>query len=232
MARIYIEDIDVLIIDEIGKEISGAGADPNVIGSTGRAQEGFELPRVKKIVMLDLTDATKGNAAGVGSADVITSRLYRRIDFGRDLRQHRHQHYLSGRRDTIPMRTEGEAVRLAVKTLIGIEPKDARIVRIRNTLALGERSAFPRRCSTRSARMAAWNSRANRRRSRSTSPGRPEGRRPGLGVYSLRSPSCAGFDALAFARMEARDDGVERACRRDLWPRGCYGARRAYLRTP
>ena len=138
MARIYIEDIDVLIIDEIGKEISGAGADPNVIGSTGRAQEGFELPRVKKIVMLDLTDATKGNAAGIGSADVITSRLYRRIDFGVTYANIVTSTYLSGGAIPIPMRTESEAVRLAVKTLIGIEPKDARIVRIRNTLALGE----------------------------------------------------------------------------------------------
>ncbi len=138
MARIYIEDIDVLVIDEIGKEISGAGADPNVIGSTGRAQEGFELPRVKKIVMLDLTDATKGNAAGVGSADVITSRLYRRIDFGVTYANIVTSTYLSGGAIPIPMRTEGEAVRLAVKTLIGVEPKDARIVRIRNTLALGE----------------------------------------------------------------------------------------------
>lgn len=138
MARIYIEDIDVLIIDEIGKEISGAGADPNVIGSTGRAQEGFELPRVKKIVMLDLTDATKGNAAGIGSADVITSRLYRRIDFGVTYANIVTSTYLSGGAIPIPMRTEGEAVRLAVKTLIGIEPKDARIVRIRNTLALGD----------------------------------------------------------------------------------------------
>ena len=138
MARIYIEDIDVLVIDEIGKEISGAGADPNVIGSTGRAQEGFEVPRVKKIVMLDLTDATKGNAAGVGSADVITSRLYRRIDFGVTYANIVTSTYLSGGAIPIPMRTEGEAVRLAVKTLIGVEPKDARIVRIRNTLALGE----------------------------------------------------------------------------------------------
>ena len=138
MARIYIEDIDVLVIDEIGKEISGAGADPNVIGSTGRAQEGFELPRVKKIVMLDLTDATKGNAAGVGSADVITSRLYRRIDFGVTYANIVTSTYLSGGAIPIPMRTEGEAVRLAVKTLIGVEPQDARIVRIRNTLALGE----------------------------------------------------------------------------------------------
>lgn len=138
MARICIDDIDVLIIDEIGKEISGAGADPNVIGSTGRAQEGFELPRVKKVVMLDLTDATKGNAAGIGSADVITSRLYRRIDFGVTYANIVASTYLSGGAIPIPMRTEGEAVRLAVKTLIGIEPKDARIVRIRNTLALGE----------------------------------------------------------------------------------------------
>ncbi len=138
MARIFIDDIDVLIIDEIGKEISGAGADPNVIGSTGRAQEGFELPRVKKVVMLDLTDATKGNAAGVGSADVITSRLYRRIDFGVTYANIVTSTYLSGGAIPIPMRTEGEAVRLAVKTLINTPPENARIVRIRNTLTLGE----------------------------------------------------------------------------------------------
>ncbi len=81
MARLYFDDIDVLIIDEIGKEISGAGFDPNITGRNNRGVTGFDKPRVKKIVLLDLTDATKGNATGIGVADVITQRMLRRIDF-------------------------------------------------------------------------------------------------------------------------------------------------------
>ena len=136
MAKIYIEDIDVLVIDEIGKEISGAGADPNVIGNPGTP--GFEVPRVKKIVILDLTEKTHGNAAGIGSAHVITHRLFRRVDFASTYANMVTATALEGARVPIPMKTAEDAVRLAVKTLIGVEPEDARIVRIRNTLSLGE----------------------------------------------------------------------------------------------
>ena len=136
MAKIYIEDIDVLVIDEIGNEISGAGADPNVIGNPGTP--GFEVPRVKKIVILDLTEKTHGNAAGIGSAHVITHRLLRRVDFASTYANMVTATALEGARVPIPMKTAEDAVRLAVKTLIGVEPEDARIVRIRNTLSLGE----------------------------------------------------------------------------------------------
>ena len=136
MAKIYIEDIDVLVIDEIGKEISGAGADPNVIGNPGTP--GFEVPRVKKIVILDLTEKTHGNAAGIGSAHVITHRLLRRVDIASTYANMVTATALDGARVPIPMKTAEDAVRLAVKTLIGVEPEDARIVRIRNTLSLGE----------------------------------------------------------------------------------------------
>ena len=136
MARILIDDIDVLVIDEIGKEISGAGCDPNVTGH--RNSPGFELPRVKKMVILDVTDATKGNATGIGSADVITHRLLGRVDFAATYANTVTSTYLEGARIPIPMKTGQDAVRLAVKTLIGIKPENARIVRIRNTLKLGE----------------------------------------------------------------------------------------------
>jgi len=136
MARIYIDDIDVLVIDEIGKEISGAGCDPNVTGY--RNSPGFELPRVKKMVILDVTDATKGNATGIGSADVITHRLLGRVDFAATYANTVTSTYLEGARIPIPMKTGRDAVRLAVKTLIGVQPEDARIVRIRNTLKLEE----------------------------------------------------------------------------------------------
>ena len=136
IARIFIDDIDVLVIDEIGKEISGAGCDPNVTGY--RNTVGFELPRVKKMVILDLSDATKGNATGFGAADVITHRLLSRVDFAATYANTVTSTYLEGARIPIPMKTGQDAVRLAVKTLIGVQPENARIVRIRNTLKLGE----------------------------------------------------------------------------------------------
>ena len=136
MARILIDDIDVLVIDEIGKEISGAGCDPNVTGH--RNSPGFELPRVKKMVILDVTDATKGNETGIGAADVITHRLLGRVDFAATYANTVTSTYLEGARIPIPMKTGQDAVRLAVKTLIGIKPENARIVRILNTLKLGE----------------------------------------------------------------------------------------------
>lgn len=138
IAKLFFDDIDVLVIDEIGKEISGAGADPNVTGGAARGVKGFEKPMVRKMVMLDVTDATHGNACGMGSADVITQRLLSRIDYSITYANIVTSTYLEGGRTPIAMPTEQDAVRLAVKTLPGTNPQDARIVRIKNTLTLGE----------------------------------------------------------------------------------------------
>jgi hypothetical protein len=82
MPRIPLDRFDVLVIDEIGKHISGDGADPNI---TGRYPTPFASggPEVNKQVILDLGDASDGNANGVGSADFTTVRLARKMDFGR-----------------------------------------------------------------------------------------------------------------------------------------------------
>ncbi len=79
MARLPLEAIDVLVVDQMGKDISGAGMDPNVIG---RAYKG-KLPGgldVQRIVVLDLTETTEGNAVGVGVAEFCTERLASKID--------------------------------------------------------------------------------------------------------------------------------------------------------
>ncbi len=82
MPRIPFDRFDVLVIDEIGKHISGDGADPNI---TGRYPTPFASggPDVNKQVILDLGDASDGNANGVGTADFTTVRLARKMDFGR-----------------------------------------------------------------------------------------------------------------------------------------------------
>lgn len=79
MPRIPVDDLDVLVVEEMGKEISGAGMDPNI---TGRSFVlGRFWPNAERIVVLDLTDKSGGNAAGMGNADAITRRMFKKIDF-------------------------------------------------------------------------------------------------------------------------------------------------------
>ena len=136
MGKICFEQIDVLVIDEIGKEISGGGCDPNITGN--KNEPGFEKPHVSKLVLLDLTDKTKGNATGFSAADVITKKLFDKIDFPTTYANVVASSKLEGGKIPIPMSDGDTAVRLALKTLNGIDPVNARVVRIKNTLKLAE----------------------------------------------------------------------------------------------
>jgi len=76
------EELDVLIVDEIGKEISGAGMDTKVVGRIMNVYEKeCEAPRITRIVVRDLSEATNGNATGIGLADYTTVRAVDKIDF-------------------------------------------------------------------------------------------------------------------------------------------------------
>lgn len=86
MPRLPFEDIDLLIVDRLGKDVSGAGMDPNIIG---RGVQGYsaaldvnhkESLRIRRIFVRELTNTTHGNAIGIGMADVTTTRLVRAID--------------------------------------------------------------------------------------------------------------------------------------------------------
>ncbi|MGI9332832.1 MAG: hypothetical protein ACR2RL_06695 [Gammaproteobacteria bacterium] len=138
MARLYFDEIDVLVIDRVGKEISGAGFDPNITGRNSRGVTGFDRPIVQKIVLLDLSDPTHGNATGIGLADVITQRLFNRIDWPVTYANVITSAYLDGALIPIVMQSADDAVRLAVKTVPRVKSADTRIVRIGDTLALGE----------------------------------------------------------------------------------------------
>ena len=81
MPSLPVDDIDVLIIDRMGKDISGSGIDPNIIGrNLIRDEPEPERPRVKAMTVHDLTPASHGNAVGMGFADVTTRRLFNRLD--------------------------------------------------------------------------------------------------------------------------------------------------------
>ena len=140
MAKLPFDDIDVLIIDEIGKNISGTGMDTNVVGrkqNENAAVEG-ETPRIKKIVVRDLTEKTHGNATGIGCADYTTQKVLDKMDYA----AMRVNCVTSGRTAVgmIPLYfpTEKEAIDAAFATCGLASPERTRVVWIRNTLALDQ----------------------------------------------------------------------------------------------
>jgi len=138
MPQLYFDEIDVLIIDEMGKNISGAGFDPNITGRNRRFVKWNFGPKVKKIVVLGLTEETHGNATGIGGADIITMRLFREIDIPSTYANIITSMNLDGGAIPIVMNTEREAIQLAVKTVVRVKPENCRIVRIRNTLDIAQ----------------------------------------------------------------------------------------------
>ena len=138
MPQINFSEIDVLIIDEMGKNISGAGFDPNITGRNRRNVVWNFGPKVKKIAVLGLTPETGGNATGVGGADIITMRLYKEIDVPSTYANIITSMNLDGGAIPIVMNNDREAIQLAVKTVVRVKPENCRIVRIRNTLELAQ----------------------------------------------------------------------------------------------
>ncbi len=138
MPRLFFDEIDVLIIDEMGKNISGAGFDPNITGRNRRAVQWSYGPLTKKIVVLGLTPESHGNATGMGGADIITMRLFREIDIPSTYANIITSMNLDGGAIPMVMNNDREAIQLAVKTVVRVKPQDCRIVRIRNTLELAD----------------------------------------------------------------------------------------------
>jgi hypothetical protein len=129
--------MDVLVVDRIGKEFSGTGMDPNI---TGRhtTPYGSDGARIEKIAVLDVTDATHGNAVGIGLADFTTRRLVGRLDLDAMYANGLTSTVVVGVRIPAAMPTEREAIQAAVKTCGVTDRARVRLVRIRNTLHLAD----------------------------------------------------------------------------------------------
>lgn len=136
MARLQFDEIDVLVVERIGKNISGSGMDPNITGRNCRLVEWNMKPFVKKIAVLGLTPETHGNATGMGAADVITMRLYKDLDIAKTYANIITSTYLDGAGIPLIMNTDAEAIQLAVKTVVRVKPQDTKVVRIANTLEI------------------------------------------------------------------------------------------------
>ena len=139
-AGLPFDTIDLLIVDEMGKNINGAGLDPLVIGRP-TIQKPAERPHIRHLFVRDLTPESEGNAIGIGFADMTTWRLVRKIDYA--------AMYMNGitSSDThdskVPMAfdTDRDAIRTALHMNGLTPPAQARVVRIKNTLLLTELEA-------------------------------------------------------------------------------------------
>jgi hypothetical protein len=139
MPSLPVDDIDLLIIDEMGKDISGAGIDPNIIGRNMiRGEPEPDRPRIKAIVVTDLTPASHGNAVGLGLADVITKQLLDKIDLAATYENTVTSTFLERGKIPVTASTSEEAYVWARRSCGVIPDKDFRAVRIKNTLDLIE----------------------------------------------------------------------------------------------
>lgn len=137
LPKLFFDQIDVLVVDEIGKNISGDGMDPNITGRypTPYAHGG---PEVSKMVVLDVTPQSEGNANGVGTSDFTTERLVSKMD--------RHGTYANGLTSTVvgpthistTLPNDRMALQAAIKTCNILDFTQVKMVRIKNTLEISE----------------------------------------------------------------------------------------------
>ena len=137
MPRLYFDHIDVLIVEQIGKDITGAGMDPNITGrTTSGSVQNFSGPSISRIVVLDLTEKTHNNAVGVGNADFITKKLYDKIDLISTYSNAIASGNPGSANIPVVLDSEREAVLAAIQTCPGIDHNNAKIVKIKDTLHL------------------------------------------------------------------------------------------------
>jgi len=139
MPSLPFPEIDVLVVERFGKEISGVGMDPNVTGrgESGGPLPGFDGPEIHRIAVLGLTESTGGNAHGIGLADVITTGVLDGIDREVTWTNTLTAGALACGRIPVALPTADQAVDAALRS-VPRGATEARVVRIRDTLHLGE----------------------------------------------------------------------------------------------
>ena len=130
--KIHFDQLEAVIIEEIGKNISGTGFDTNVLGRyhTPYISGG---PSVHRLAILDLTDVSHGNFNGLGIADFTTNRVYKKLDF--------EQSYPNSLTTTVPisvkipmvLKNDKQAIQACIKTCNRLDRENARLVKIKNT---------------------------------------------------------------------------------------------------
>jgi len=133
LPKLPLDDLDVLLVDELGKNVSGAGMDPNVIGFW-RREGGERTPHYRILVVLDLTTQSHGNATGIGMADLTTRRLIDKIDWNATYLNAFTSGILQSARMPIVLDNDRAVLEVALNRIP--DPHNVRMVRIINTGSL------------------------------------------------------------------------------------------------
>jgi hypothetical protein len=141
MPRLPFDEIDLLIVDRIGKNISGAGMDPNI---TGRGVHGYSSklsehtvkPVIHRVYVRDLTPESHGNAIGIGMADFTTTRLAKSIDAHATGMNALTSLSINSFKIPMAFDSDREAIRLALESVPKADGRPHRVVRIKDTLNL------------------------------------------------------------------------------------------------
>lgn len=135
MPKIWLKSCDILIVDEIGKNYSGEGMDPNITGTflTPYASGGIQSQRV---VVLGISEEAHGNGFGIGTADCTTKKVFQQLDLNAMYINGLTSTVLAGAKLPCIFPNDKLAIQAAIKTCVGIQPEGIRIVRIANTLQL------------------------------------------------------------------------------------------------
>jgi len=138
-ARLPVNKLDVLIIDEIGKNISGSGMDTKVVGRIMlKGQKEPNEPSISRIIVLDITDESHGNSIGLGLADITTKKVFNKIDFDITALNALGSMAPESARIPIAMSSDKDALVAALNSLGAIKHEETRIIHIRNTSFLEE----------------------------------------------------------------------------------------------
>ena len=135
MPRLLFPETDILMVHEIGKNISGNGMDPNVTGTFGTP---YATGGIKKqtTVVLDISEASHGSFVGLGTADITTKRAFEKLDTDATYFNMMTTKVLGVGKIPMVMEDDRMAVQAAIKTLVDVNPKQVRMLYIKNTLSL------------------------------------------------------------------------------------------------
>jgi len=138
MPRLLPGSADVLVVDRIGKNISGSGADPGITGRLTYKYSGVESFQAGKVAVLDITDETHGNIHGVGYVDVINRRVFEKADLDKTYPNSITSTTLMSDKIPVMMKNDRDTIKCAIKTCQPADPENIRLIRITDTLHISE----------------------------------------------------------------------------------------------
>jgi len=137
MPRLPTDELDVLVIEETGKNYSGTGIDTNIVGRFRiQGEPEPEKPAIRRVVLLDLSEESHGNANGFGLADFVTQKLVDKVDFKSTYLNILTTGFVQRGFTPLHFSTEKETIEMAIASLGRVAAKDLRMIIIPNTLHL------------------------------------------------------------------------------------------------